>query len=342
MRIIDNLTQFPQLLNYPIVAIGVFDGLHRGHQIILQRLVERARQKQGTSVLLTFFPHPQKVISPGDAPPLLQTEAQKERMLEELDVDIMVRLPFTRKLSLYTPAQFAREVLHNHGIREIHVGSNFRFGHQRSGDLQTLKSLGQEFQFEVHEIRPVYFRDNRISSTSIRSLLRDGRVALARRLLGRPYQISGIVVRGSEKGIQLGFPTANLDPENELIPAPGVYASRAHLNGELFPSVTNVGYRPTLYQKSNSRPVIETHLLDFDENVYGKPMKLEFCLRLRAEKKFENVRDLRKQIGRDVQETRKYAARLAKILKEENHAIKYQGGWKNCGPCQFEVRPQRT
>ena len=325
MQIIDDLTQFPRSLNYPVMTIGVFDGVHRGHQVILQQLVKRARRKEGTSILLTFTPHPQKIISPNDAPPLLQTELQKRRILAELGVDMIVCLPFTRELSLHTPEDFVRQILHNHGIREIHVGSNFRFGHRRAGDIDTLRSLGQELQFEVYETEPVYFRGTRISSSSIRKLLREGRVALAKRFLQRPYQIQGIVVRGSGKGVQLGFPTANLEPASELIPANGVYVTRAYLNEKIYPSVTNVGYRPTLHEESSGSPVVEPHLLDFDEDLYGRPMKLDFCFRLRAEKKFANVSELQKQIGRDVEETRRYLRRIKGIGKEEDSAHQHQG-----------------
>ena len=313
MQIVDDLAQFSPSLSYPVMTIGVFDGVHRGHQVILQQLVKRAQEKEGTSILLTFTPHPQKIISPDNAPPLLQTELQKNRILEELHLDMIVCLPFTRELSLLTPSEFARQILQNHGIREIHVGSNFRFGHRRSGDIESLKSLGPEFHFEVYEFKPVDFRGTRISSSYIRNLLREGRVALAKRLLGRPYQIQGTVVRGSGKGMELGFPTANLDPQNELIPANGVYATRAHLNGKTYPSVTNVGVRPTLHERAQGCPVVEPHLLDFKENVYGKSMKLDFCFRLRAEKKFKGVDELQKQIGKDVEGTRKYLQRIKGI-----------------------------
>ncbi len=312
MQIVADLAHFPQSLNYPVMTIGVFDGVHRGHQVILRQVVKRAQEKEGTSILLTFTPHPQKIISPDSAPPLLQTELQKNRILEELHLDMIVCLPFTRKLSLLTPEEFAHQILHNHGIREIHVGNNFRFGHRRSGDIETLKSLGPEFQFGVYEIEPVYFRGTRVSSSYIRNSLREGRVALAKRLLGRPYQIQGAVVRGSGKGMELGFPTANLDLQNELVPTNGVYATLAHLNGKTYPSVTNVGVRPTLHERADS-PVVEPHLLDFRENVYGKSMKLDFCFRLRSEKKFKGVDELQKQIGKDVEETRKYLKRIKGI-----------------------------
>ncbi len=314
MQIIEDLAEFPPSLSYPVMTIGVFDGVHLGHQLILQRLTERAKKMEGTSVILTFTPHPQKIISPARAPLLLQTRQQKEKILEGLGVDIMLRLPFTRRLSLYSPPEFARQVLHDHGIREIHVGSNFRFGHQRSGDIGALTSLGEEYRFQVHEIDPVYHGETRISSSHIRSLLAAGGVALARHLLGRPYQVEGIVVRGSGKGAQLSFPTANLELENELVPASGVYVTRAHLNGKTYPAVTNIGVRPTLSDQTTDRPVVEPHLLDFEENIYGKHMKLDLCFRLRAEKKFDGVEELKRQIGKDVTRTRRYMKKLTEIL----------------------------
>lgn len=306
MLVVESLQDLPRSLKYPVMTIGVFDGVHLGHQTILRRLAERTRERQGTSLLLTFTPHPQKIISPPDAPALLLTSRQKETILREQDIDILVRLPFTRELSLRTPAEFAREVLANHGIREIHVGSNFRFGHGRSGDFRLLQSLGQNLGFEVYEVPQVCFRRIPISSTRVRALLKEGRVAFARRLLNRSYQISGIVVRGAARGVELGFPTANLDAENELIPAHGVYAGRAYANGVAYVSVTNIGFRPTLHQQREGRPVVETHLLDFSGDLYGKFLKLDFCLRLRPERKFESVGALQKQIARDIALTRQY------------------------------------
>lgn len=317
MQIIDGLNQFPKSLDYPVMAIGIFDGVHRGHQAIVERLVARAREKKGACAILTFCPHPQKVISPADAPLLIQTVEQKEAMLDQLGVDLLVRVPFTRELSLYSPEKFAREVLHDHGIREIHVGSNFRFGHRRSGSIETLRELGEELSFEIHEITPVVFRGQRISSTAIRSVLSQGRVAFARRLLGRPYQIVGTVVRGAGRGVQLGFPTANLKSENELIPATGVYVTGGLLDGKSFPSLTNIGFRPTVELESAALPVVETHVLDYHDDAYGKPMELDFCLRLRAEKKFDSVEALGRQIKIDIQRTRKYLRRLKKPGQEE-------------------------
>lgn len=323
MLIITDLAHFSSC--YPVMAIGVFDGVHQAHRIILQQLVDRAREQGGAAVILTFFPHPQKVISSGDAPTLLQTDVQKQQILEQLGLDVMVRLPFTRRLSLLTPDEFTRQILHDHGIREIHVGSNFRFGHRRVGDLVTLRSLGREMDFEVHEVKPVYFRDHRVSSTYVRQVLSEGRVSLASRLLKRPYQVEGIVVRGSRRGMEMGFPTANLDVENELIPATGVYFTQALINGERLPGVTNIGYRPTLHADLPlETPTVETHLLDFKGSLYGKSMKLEFLMRLRAEKKFDGIAALSSRIERDVRLRRDYLTRAGRI-KEKGNVLDYKG-----------------
>ena len=310
MHIIDHPDRLLKRLPHPVMAIGVFDGIHLGHQAVLTSLLKRARQQQGTAILLTFDPHPQKVISAPDAPPLLLTSAQKEEILGQFDIDIMVRLPFTRKLSLCTPEQFAQTILASHGVREIHVGRNFRFGRDRCGNFQVLQSLGRQLQFEVHEIRPVFFRNLSVSSTRIRALLAEGRVSLARRLLNRPYQIRGTVVRGARKGVEIGFPTANLEPENELIPANGVYTGQAHVNGITYTSVTNIGYRPTLHKQRRERPVVETHLLGFEGDLYGKLLMIDFFLRLRPERKFDSVSSLRKQIETDIGVTRKYTGKM--------------------------------
>jgi riboflavin kinase/FMN adenylyltransferase len=302
------------------MAIGVFDGVHCGHQKILRQIVERARRQEGSALLLSFDPHPQKVISSGDAPPLLQTPRQRYELLADLGVDVLLRLPFTRHLSLMKPDEFAREILVKLGIREIHVGSNFRFGHRRTGDFSALRWLGQTLGFDVHRVGRVLFRGERISSTRIRGLIRSGRVALAKRLLGRPYQIQGTVVRGAGRGRALGFPTANLESENELAPATGVYSTRVRLNGQSYVGATNVGYRPTMYGDSETKPTIETHLLDFEGNLYGKPIQLDFCIRLRKEKRYESVDVLKRQIQLDIERCRKYI-RLVKPFVEMNACL---------------------
>lgn len=316
MQIIEDLKNLPPRLQYPVATIGVFDGLHLGHQAIVKRVVQRAREMNGTAILLTFSPHPQKIISPADAPALLQLPAQKHRLLEEMGLDILVRFPFSRQISRFSPERFVRDVLGSHGVREIHVGSNFRFGYGRAGDFKTLEAMGGQFGFDVYSIDSVRFRGRRVSSTVVRKLLGQGRVALCRRLLNRPYQLLGTVVRGSGRGAGLGYPTANLQPASELIPASGVYVTRATVNGAGYVGATNVGYRPTLNEPAD-KPVVETYLLDADCDLYGEFMTLDFWCRLREERRFANLEALKRQLGCDVQVARKYGMKSDLIMAKQ-------------------------
>ena len=318
MLIVEDLDHLSQRFKHPVMAIGVFDGVHLGHQAVLRRVVERAREKGGNSMLLTFVPHPQKVIAPRDAPLSLQTDQQKQDVLRQFEIDVMVRLPFTREISLYSPEQFAHKILYDHGIREILVGSNFRFGHRRSGDFKTLQSVATKLGIVVDQIQPVCFRSIPVSSTKIRQLLKQGTVSLANRLLTRPYQLQGTIVRGSQKGSELGFPTANLNLDNELIPATGVYVSRAYIDENAYPSVTNVGYRPTLHHDHHQEPVVESYLLDYHGDLYGKTTRVDFYLRLRAERQFENADALKRQIERDIARGRKYLNLISPVVKEDS------------------------
>lgn len=313
MEIYTGVEQLPKPLPFPVAAIGVFDGLHVGHQKVIRGLVERARRKEGTAMLITFTPHPQKVIALNQAPPLLQTFEQKREILHGLGVDILLRLPFTRQFSLHSPEQFAFGILIESGIAEVHVGRNFRFGHRRSGDFLTLERLGTELGFRVFGLPQVTFRDERVSSTRIRKLLGQGRVELAARLLGRPYEVCGTVVRGAGQGRVLGFPTANLRIENELTPAAGVYATRLEFEGRKHPAATNIGLRPTLTGGRPAAQTIESHVLDFEGDLYGKSVKLEFCLKLRDERRFESPENLASQISRDLKRARRYEARRKEV-----------------------------
>jgi len=316
MITVNDLSDIRNSLSYPVLSIGAFDGIHRGHQAIIRFLVNRAREKQGTAIVLTFSPHPQRIITPATAPPLLQALEQKEKILKEMGVDVLIRFPFSREISLLPPQRFVSEVLFRWDLREIVVGSNFRFGHKRSGDCAALAEICRQRGIPVHGIEPVHFRGVRISSTRVRGMLLDGRAGLARRLLDRPYEIRGTVVRGAGNGTVIGFPTANLEPQNELIPAVGVYAGRAHLPGRVQPCVINIGFRPTLYERPEGVPVVEAHLLDFNGDLYGTTMSLDFCTRLRAERRFESVNSLKKQIAKDIGLARKYLAALFQRRKE--------------------------
>ena len=306
MRVVEGLDLLPGELAFPILTIGVFDGVHLGHQEILKRVVSRAAEIGGAAVVLTFRPHPQKVISPGDAPSLLQTDGQKIELLEREGIDVLVRMPFTRKLSLLSPRRFVETVLHGRGIKEVYVGNNFCFGHRRSGDFQLLCDLAAECGIRVEGIEQVRMPQGRISSTRIRENLRLGRVWEASSMLGRPYEIWGTVVKGAGRGAQLGFPTANLQVLNELIPAVGVYVTQVECDGVPVRSVTNIGFRPTLTPVTDPLPVVESHILDFDGNLYGQPLRLSFLKRLRAEEKFDNAEKLQHQVQCDIQNARDY------------------------------------
>ncbi len=320
MITVNDLGPIRTSLSYPVLSIGAFDGIHRGHQAIIRFLVNRAREKQGTAVVLTFSPHPQRIITPATAPPLLQTLEQKEKILKEMGVDVLVRFPFSREISLLPPERFVSDILFPWDVREIVVGSNFRFGHKRSGDCATLAQICNQREIPVHAIEPVQFRGVRISSTRVRGLLLDGRAGLARRMLNRPHQLKGTVVRGAGHGAALGFPTANVEPQNELTPAVGVYVGRAHLSGREQACVINIGFRPTMYERPEGVPVVEAHLLDFKGDLYGTTISLDFCMRLRSERRFESLNSLKKQIAKDISLARKY---LSHAVREEKGSSSY-------------------
>jgi riboflavin kinase / FMN adenylyltransferase len=304
-----------------IAAIGNFDGLHRGQRAVLDLVRARAAATGLPSVAVTFEPHPVAVRRPEAAPPRLTTPERKERLLAEAGIDVTLVVRFTPELS-QTPARvFVREFLHQRlGLAEIYVGSTFVFGHRREGDLALLKEMGDAFGFAAFGVEQVSWRGERISSTRIRRALAEGRADDAAAMLGRPYALGGIVVRGDRMGQRLGWPTINLQVEEQLVPLGGVYACRV-----LFPSfpatfecVTNIGTRPTVYE--NYQRVVESHILDFDSDVYGERVELAFHKRLREERMFPSVMDLSAQIGRDVEATRDFfaARRGAEELAEEH------------------------
>lgn len=313
MRVLKTLDLEGDQFEHPVLTIGVFDGLHLGHQKILERVVWQAAEVSGNAILLTFEPHPQKVIYPGDAPLLLQTSEQKIEFLKAKGIDVLVQMPFTRRLSLLSPAQFVDTVLLDCGIREIYVGNDFHFGHRRKGNYRLLKELTEKRGIRVEKIEQVRVGQHRISSTKIRKSLIKGQVGKAATMLGRAYEVVGTVVKGAKRGDILGFPTANLQLHNELIPALGVYVTQVQLEDRLISSVTNIGIRPTLppVPGSDPRPVIEVHLLDFSGDLYGQLLRISFLKRLRSEKKFESIEKLQFQIRGDIAAARRF-------LKETN------------------------
>jgi riboflavin kinase/FMN adenylyltransferase len=287
----------------PAVTIGNFDGVHRGHQALVAAAMERARAGGGIVVVLTFDPHPARVVSPDRAPAALSTPAQKEELLAGLGVDRLAVLPFDASVAGLGPEAFAREVLVGAlGARHVVVGKSFRFGRRREGDAGGLAVLGERLGFEVHSIPPVVVEGEPISSSRVRDALARGEVRAARSLLGRPYFVDATVVRGDGRGRTIGVPTANLEPENEVLPAPGVYAARCLVpGGRWSDAAVNLGYRPTF---GPGPATLEAHLIDFEGDLYGARVRLEFHGRVRGEQRFDGAEALVARIRQDVAEAR--------------------------------------
>jgi riboflavin kinase/FMN adenylyltransferase len=293
----------PDHWRQPVLALGNFDGLHLGHQTIVDRVVRSAADRAATPVVLTFDPHPARILRPGAAPPLLMTTAQKVDVLGHLGVQGVAIVRFTKDVAAWDPETFVRLVLGGWlGVAEVWVGANFVFGHDRAGNLSTLRQLGSRYGFGAEAIEPVRYKEFVVSSSRVRRLITEGRVDEAGALLGRHYFMDGIVVHGLQRGRTLGFPTANLDTENELLPPNGVYATVATLDGVEYPSVTNIGVRPTFHLPSAT--VVETHILDMDRDLYGAPMRVSFVRRIREERTFDGVETLKAQIAADCQSAR--------------------------------------
>jgi riboflavin kinase / FMN adenylyltransferase len=300
-------TQAPFGWPEPCVAIGNFDGVHRGHRALVSAAVARARERAGTAVVLTFDPHPARVLAPERAPGALSTPTQKAEFLSALGVDVLAVLPFDEELSRLAPAEFvSRIVASSLQARRVFVGDGFRFGRGQAGDVATLRALGAQHGFTLEAIAPVSQGGEPISSSRVRDALARGDVAAARALLGRAYAIDGRVVAGDGRGRTIGVPTANLASENEVVPARGVYAARCRvsapsLGAEARPAVVNVGERPTF---GGTTTTIEVHLLDFTGDLYGSSLRLAFEQRLRDERRFPGVEALVAQIRDDVARAR--------------------------------------
>jgi riboflavin kinase / FMN adenylyltransferase len=293
-----------------IATIGNFDGVHLGHRLILEKVVARAREADRPSVAITFEPHPRSVLRPDHAPRRLQTLRQKEEALEAIGIESLLVIPFTRDFSLTEPEDFVRSVLLSRlAVSEVYLGSHFAFGHGKRGDIELLKRMGPECGFVASSVEDVIFEGEPISSTRIRNAIARGEVVRANAMLGREYEIDGIVAKGDKVGRKIGYPTINLGPENELHPADGVYVTQIHIRSfdRRFDCVTNIGRRPTVYE--DYATVIETFVLDFSANVYGERVRLFFFDRLREERRFPSVTALSDQIGRDIEEARKYFER---------------------------------
>lgn len=296
----------------PVLALGNFDGLHRGHTKIIDRVRRGADETGGTSLVLTFEPHPPRVVRPDRAPRLLMTPAQKRAALARAGVQGMAIVRFTPELARWEPEQFVRRVLVEWlRVAEVWVGADFLFGRDRTGTFSLLRLLGSQLGFRAEKIDAVRYKDFVVSSTRIRRLIAEGRMDEAGALLGHHYEVEGQVVHGDARGRQIGFPTANLSTANEVVPPHGVYATLALLGGVAHPAVTNIGLRPTF---GGETPVIETHVLDLPAargSLYDQTMRVAFVQRLRDERRFPDVDALRTQIDADVRHARRLFAALA-------------------------------
>jgi riboflavin kinase/FMN adenylyltransferase len=298
-------TDNAEIMRPTVLTLGVFDGLHLGHQLVMRTVVERARALGAVPTVITFDPHPRAVLHPESAPPLLQTFDQKIAALGVLGIEQTIVVGFTKRFAQVSAEEFLRDVVQERlHAREVYLGRGFAFGRDREGNIELLREASRRLGFHADEVAEVRLRGQRISSSRIRELLSEGRVNLARRMLGRPYGVEGRVVRGAERGRTLDFPTANLQPQNRVIPRSGVYVSATLIEGIWRRSVTNIGTRPTF--EKTGEPSIETFVMNWSGDLYGDVVRVRFLHRLRDERRFASVEELKRQIARDAARAARY------------------------------------
>ena len=281
-----------------VLTLGVFDGLHLGHQRIMQTVVERAKAVNAVPTAITFDPHPRAVLHPESVPPLLQTLDQRLANFDVLGIEQAIVIPFTKEFAAQPAEDFLDVIVHDRlHAKEAYLGNGFAFGRGRGGDIELLRRMSGELGFFADEVPEVQLRGQRISSSKIRKLLAEGRVNLVRRMLGRPYGVEGVIIRGNRRGHTIGFPTANLKPHNRVIPKFGVYATATLVDGNWRRSITNIGVRPTF--ETEAEPSIETYIFDLDQDLYGDVLRVRFLHRIRDERKFGGIDELKAQIQKD-------------------------------------------
>jgi riboflavin kinase / FMN adenylyltransferase len=297
------------ILRGTVLTLGVFDGLHLGHQRIMQTVVERAQSVNAVPTVITFDPHPRAVLHPENAPPLLQTLDQRLANFEILGIEQTIVIRFDKEFATLEAETFLRDIVHERlQAREVYLGKGFFFGKNRGGNIELLREMSKKLGFFADEVPEVQLRGQRISSSEIRRLLADGKVNLVRRMLGRPYGVEGQIIHGFRRGHTIGFPTANLHPHNRVIPKYGVYATATLIEGVWRRSITNVGVRPTF--EDQQEPSIESYIFDFAGDLYGDVLRVRFLHRIRDERKFSGVDELRGQIERDTCRALNYFKRL--------------------------------
>jgi riboflavin kinase / FMN adenylyltransferase len=286
------------------LTVGNFDGIHRGHRKILQAVVDRARRNSHLATVVTFDPHPLRVLRPEEAPPLIMTLDQRLSAMGALGLDAVLVLTFDRALSRLSPEEFAKAILADTlRAKAVLVGDSFRFGHRQSGNTEQLRRLGQQFGFDVETVPPVVSEGVVVSSTEIRSAVRQGRVARAADLLGQPFTLTGEIRPGTGQGRKLVVPTLNLKTDQELLPHTGVYVTQVRVRDELYRAATNVGVRPTF---DGTHLTVESHLFDFSQELTSGALEVAFLERIRDERKFSGPESLREQIMRDLDYARDF------------------------------------
>ena len=304
MSIIYNLKELERPLKNTVLTIGNFDGVHKGHLVLFDLVKKRAKAIHGESAVMTFEPHPIKVMKPGNGPPLITPTERKLKLISNAGMDIIICLPFSPEFASISAQNFVRDILFNEiHIKELVVGYDYTFGNKRKGGIDLLKQMGKELGFKVHVVEPVYFNNTLVSSTSVRNFILEGNLKEAKKLLGRNYQITGTVIKGAGRGGKIvGFPTANIEPINELIPKKGVYAVYVDVDGINYYGVCNIGFNPTF---GNDRLSIETHILDFDRDITGETIYINFIHHIRDERKFHSANELSAQIASDIEKAKK-------------------------------------
>lgn len=327
MKIINDLSLIQAPFPRAVVTLGNFDGVHLGHREIFRRLVSLARRIDGTAVVFSFWPHPLRVLAPHRQLRLINTYDEKVRLISASCVDVLLCPPFTRELASLSPEQFVREILVERiGVRHIVIGYDYRFGKSREGHAEMLRTLGKAYGFEVEVLAPIAQGQVIYSSTRVRELVATGQVREVVNLLGRHFTLEGCVIHGDHRGQSLGFPTANLASEKELLPAAGVYAVKVRLDERIYDAVANIGRKPTF---GGDALTIEVHLLDFSGNLYGRSLRLYFIERLRPERHFSSVEELQAAIRFDVE--------TARTLLEGEKIVAYR---EYLGECEVRKEPK--
>jgi len=299
MQLLRHPNELPPRRRRICAGIGVFDGVHLGHQQVIRQTIADARRHEATALVVTFDRHPNAIVAPGRIPPLIQSVPQKLRAVEGLGVDVTWLIAFDEKFSQQSGEEFVRRLATELGpLVSVCVGSEFTFGHKRSGNVALLKQLGGELGFSVHGLAAVALDGQVVSSTRIREAIRAGDFDAAGQMLGRPYALDGRVMKGDQLGRRLGFPTANLDVTGRVLPPNGVYVARVLIGEQPYRAVVNIGVRPTIAGAAELR--VEAHLLDFEGDLYGHDLELTFASRLRGEQKFPSLDALADQIRCDI------------------------------------------